>query len=66
MIDAHIPRFHRASYSSAPIKTLKERVTELIPEKREEIKRVKAEHGNKQLGIVNVDMVSNSFLSCFI
>ncbi|CAG8507581.1 15983_t:CDS:2 [Cetraspora pellucida] len=37
-------------------KTLKERLQELIPEKQDEIKRVKKEHGAKSLGNVTVDM----------
>ncbi|CAG8773320.1 599_t:CDS:2, partial [Racocetra fulgida] len=36
--------------------TLKERLYELVPEKQEEIKRVKKEHGAKSLGNVTVDM----------
>ena len=31
-------------------------MAEIIPEKREEVKRVRAEHGSKSLGIVTVDM----------
>lgn len=60
-VNAYLQEFSR-TYSSAPVKTLRERVTELVPEKREEVKKVKAEHGNKQLGIVNVDMVTNQFI----
>ncbi|CAG8441092.1 3849_t:CDS:2 [Acaulospora morrowiae] len=43
-------------YASRP-KTLKERIEELIPEKQEEIKFVKKEHGTKSMGNVTVDMI---------
>ena len=36
---------------------MKDRVREIIPEKREEIKQVKAELGKKPLGTVTVDML---------
>lgn len=36
---------------------MKDRLKEIIPEKRDEIKQVKAELGKKQLGIVTVDML---------
>lgn len=36
---------------------LKDRLRELIPERREEIKQVKAELGKKELGTVTVDML---------
>ncbi|CAG8761324.1 36366_t:CDS:2, partial [Gigaspora margarita] len=42
-------------YASKP-KTLKERLSELVPEKQEEIKKIKKEHGAKSLGNVTVDM----------
>ncbi|CAG8518424.1 11981_t:CDS:2 [Gigaspora rosea] len=42
-------------YASKP-KTLKERLSELVPEKQEEIKNIKKEHGAKSLGNVTVDM----------
>lgn len=43
------------------IKTLKERMAEIIPAKREEVRQIKAEYGNKSLGEVTVDMVSHLF-----
>ncbi|KAK9718101.1 citrate (Si)-synthase [Basidiobolus ranarum] len=36
---------------------LKERLAELIPQKQEEVKRIKKEHGSKVLGNVTVDMI---------
>jgi citrate synthase len=36
---------------------LKDRLRELIPERREEIKQVKADLGKKELGVVTVDML---------
>lgn len=41
---------------SSKVKGLKERLAELIPEKQEEVKKVKSELGNKVLGEVTVDM----------
>jgi len=41
---------------SSKVKGLKDRLSELIPEKQEEVKKVKAELGNKVLGEVTVDM----------
>ncbi|KAF9119350.1 citrate (Si)-synthase, partial [Mortierella sp. 14UC] len=43
------------AYSTKP-QGLKDRLRELIPEKREEVKQVKAEFGNKVLGETTVDM----------
>ncbi|KAF9978845.1 citrate (Si)-synthase, partial [Modicella reniformis] len=43
------------AYSTKP-QGLKDRLRELIPEKREEVKQVKAEFGNKSLGETTVDM----------
>ncbi|RIA95753.1 citrate synthase-like protein [Glomus cerebriforme] len=45
----------RCLHASKP-KTLKERLEELIPQKQEEVKQVKKEHGAKSLGNVTVDM----------
>lgn len=53
-VDRNCKRFLSASVS----KSLKERLGELIPLKREEIKRIKAEHGEKLLGNVTIDMVN--------
>ncbi len=36
---------------------LKNRLRDLIPQRREEIKQVKAELGKKELGVVTVDML---------
>ena len=36
---------------------MKDRLKEIIPEKRDEIKQVKAELGKKPLGTVTVDML---------
>ncbi|CAG8609807.1 9215_t:CDS:2 [Acaulospora colombiana] len=44
-------------YYAARPKTLKERIEELIPEKQEEIKLVKKEHGTKSMGNITVDMI---------
>ncbi|KAG0283377.1 citrate (Si)-synthase, partial [Linnemannia gamsii] len=43
------------AYSTKP-QGLKDRLRELIPEKREEVKQVKAEFGSKVLGETTVDM----------
>lgn len=43
-------------YYASRVKTLKERLSELIPEKREQVKRVKEVLGEKPLGTVTVDM----------
>ncbi|CAO3632901.1 unnamed protein product [Cunninghamella blakesleeana] len=42
------------SYASQ-VKTLRERLVEIIPEKQEEVKKFKKEYGNKVLGEVTVD-----------
>ena len=39
------------------MQSLKDRLKEIIPEKRDEIKQVKAELGKKPLGTVTVDML---------
>jgi hypothetical protein len=36
---------------------LKERLSQLIPDKQEQVKKVRKEHGQKSLGNVTVDMV---------
>lgn len=43
---------------------LKERLTQLVPEKQEQVKKIRVEHGSKSLGNVTVDMV-RWFLFCF-
>ncbi|KAK9701679.1 citrate (Si)-synthase [Basidiobolus ranarum] len=45
------------AYSTPANSSLKDRLSELIPEKQEEVKRIKKEHGSKVLGDVTVDMV---------
>ncbi|KAG9306295.1 hypothetical protein G9A89_018178 [Geosiphon pyriformis] len=42
--------------TGSKVKSLKERLAQIIPEKQEEVKRVKKEHGAKSLGNVTVDM----------
>ncbi|CAG8511793.1 3352_t:CDS:2 [Ambispora gerdemannii] len=42
--------------STSTTKNLKERLVEIIPERQEEIKHLKKEHGAKSLGNVTVDM----------
>lgn len=44
-------------YSSASASGLKDRLSELIPQKQAEVKQIKDEHGSKPLGEVTVDMV---------
>ncbi|KAF9346306.1 citrate (Si)-synthase, partial [Mortierella sp. AD094] len=44
------------AYSTSKPQGLKDRLRELIPEKREEVKKVKAEFGSKVLGETTVDM----------
>ena len=44
--------------ATASTQTLKQRLTELVPEKIAEIKEVKAKYGKKSLGEVTVDMVA--------
>eukprot|EP00158_Paraphelidium_tribonemae_P003545 Partr_v1_DN26214_c0_g1_i1_m48078 putative citrate synthase len=41
---------------SSQVKGLKQRLSELIPEKQEQVRQVRAEHGSKSLGEVTVDM----------
>jgi citrate synthase len=41
---------------------LKQRLAELIPEKQEEVKKVRQDHGSKSLGTVTVDMVCESMV----
>ncbi|KAF9183954.1 citrate (Si)-synthase, partial [Haplosporangium sp. Z 27] len=48
--------FSAARAYSTKSQGLKDRLRELIPEKREEVKKVKAEFGNKVLGETTVDM----------
>jgi hypothetical protein len=36
---------------------LKETVAEMIPSEQEKVKKLRAEHGNKNLGAVTIDMV---------
>ena len=36
---------------------LKERLTQLVPEKQEQVKKIRVAHGSKSLGNVTVDMV---------
>ncbi|KAI9182839.1 citrate (Si)-synthase [Blastocladiella emersonii ATCC 22665] len=45
------------AFATAKPKTLKERLTELIPEKQAEIKEFRAKHGDAAVGTVTVDMV---------
>ncbi|ORX81262.1 citrate synthase [Basidiobolus meristosporus CBS 931.73] len=45
------------AYSTPANSGLRDRLSELIPEKQEEVKRIKKEHGSKVLGNVTVDMV---------
>ena len=42
---------------------LKERLTQLVPEKQEQVKKIRVEHGSKSLGNVTVDMV---FSFCYV
>ena len=47
----------RTLFTSAnKTKSLKERFAELVPKKREEVKQIKEQHGEKSLGTVTVDM----------
>ncbi|ORX51923.1 citrate synthase [Hesseltinella vesiculosa] len=48
-------RFAAARSYASQVKSLKERVAELIPEKQEEVKTFKKEYGNHVLGEVTID-----------
>ncbi|KAJ3372128.1 citrate (Si)-synthase [Allomyces arbusculus] len=45
------------AFATAKPKSLRDRLTELIPEKQEEIKKFRAENGDKVIGNVTVDML---------
>ncbi|ORX63986.1 citrate synthase [Basidiobolus meristosporus CBS 931.73] len=47
----------RSSLLPTVLKILKERLAQLVPEKQEEVKKIKKDHGSKVLGNVTVDMV---------
>ncbi|KFX89235.1 hypothetical protein O988_05132 [Pseudogymnoascus sp. VKM F-3808] len=55
--NARIAAFNGARCYSAKTQTLKERFAEQLPEKIEEIKKLRKDHGNKVIGEVTLDQV---------
>lgn len=51
---------YKSSAATSSTTDLKERLSQLIPAKQEQVKRVRKDHGQKSLGNVTVDMV------CFV
>ena len=52
--------------NDAVLKSLKDRLAQLIPEKQEQVKKIRTEHGSKPLGQVTVDMVRILFSPIFV
>jgi len=51
-----VTRCVQSRFLSTQAKSLRERLSEIIPERQEEVKQIKKEYGSKSLGEVTVDM----------